>query len=182
MQTLKEELHDVQTHGAAAGDVMDIVTGLVPPDPLYDVRHAREKVAVAMQKSYDVFFDASARGLALRERLLVALYACSLSESSALSAHYRQALHAQGVEQAVLAAIETDALASLNDTRLTVILGFARKLIVKPVEGDAEEIKRLRDAGVATPDIVTLAQLIAFLSYQIRVAAGLLAMKELASK
>lgn len=166
----------------ASGDVMDAVVGLTPSNPLYVVRHGREKVAVAMQKNYDVFFAAEAQGLTLRERLLVALYACVLSRSPALRAHYEQALRDQGVEQGALDAVSSDKPDTLSDTRLRVILGFTRKLIVKPVEGDAAEIERLSAAGVATPVIVTLAQLIAFLSYQIRVAAGLLAMKELASQ
>jgi uncharacterized protein YciW len=161
---------------------MDAVTGLAPSDPLYAVRHAREKVAVAMQKNYDVFFDASARGLTFPERLAVALYACVLSGSTALAGHYERALRAQGAESNILDAVQDDRLDVLENERLRVILGFARKLIVNPVEGDAAEIQRLRSAGVATPDIVTLAQLIAFLSYQIRVAAGLSAMKELASQ
>lgn len=183
MRTLNDDAScNAQASGVATGDVIDMVTGLIPSDPLYAVRHNREKVAVAMQKSYDVFFDATAQGLTLRERLLVALYACRLSGSAALTIHYEQALRAHGIEQDTLAAISSDALESLSDERLRVMLGFTRKLIVRPVEGDAAEIERLRSAGVATPDIVTLAQLIAFLSYQTRVAAGLLAMKELATQ
>lgn len=182
MQTQNDSLCDARPGLAAPDDVMDAVTGLTPSDPLYAVRHAREKVAVAMQKNYDVFFDASARGLTLAERLAVALYACALSRSAALAGHYEQALRTRGAGQDIVDAVLNDRLDTVADERLRVILGFTRKLIVKPVEGDAAEIQRLRSAGVATPDIVTLAQLIAFLSYQIRVAAGLNAMKELASQ
>ncbi|HEU0230675.1 MAG TPA: CMD domain protein [Burkholderiaceae bacterium] len=182
MQILNGAPHDTPLGDVASDDLMDAVTGLIPSDPLYAVRHAREKVAVAMQKSYDVFFDATARGLSLSERFSVALYASVLSRSEALAGHYEQALLGQGVEPGVLDAMLTDRLDAVSNNRLRIMLGFTRKLIVKPVEGDAAEIERLRSAGVATPDIVTLAQLIAFLSYQIRVAAGLRAMKELESQ
>lgn len=163
-------------------DVMDAIVGLRPGDPVHAMRHGREKVAVAMQKNYDVFFDPQARGLTLAERLLVALYASVLSHATVLADHYRPLLRGCSVPPEVLRAVESDDLAGLPEGRLRTILGFTRKLIVRPVEGDAAEIERLKAAGVATPDIVTLAQLIAFLSYQIRVAAGLLAMKELASQ
>jgi uncharacterized protein YciW len=36
----------------------------------------------------------------------------------------------------------------------------------------------LKEAGLSTPEIVTLAQLIAFISYQTRVVAGLRAMRQ----
>jgi uncharacterized protein YciW len=64
----------------------------------------------------------------------------------------------------------------LADERLKTILAFAGKLILKPIEGDRAAIESLVDVGLSTPAIVALGQLIAFLSYQIRVAAGLKAM------
>ena len=59
------------------------------------------------------------------------------------------------------------------------MLEFTRKLIENPVEGDEAALKTLPAAGVSTPAVVTLSQLIAFLSYQTRLVAGLVAMKDL---
>jgi len=182
VQNINDAAQDAPASAEASPDVMDAVTGLRPDDPVYGIRHGREKVAVAMQKNYDVFFDPQSRGLGLAERLLVALYASVLSRSAPLRAHYEQALNALDVEDGIRRAVLDDAPGSLADGRLRVILEFTRKLIVKPVEGDAAAIRQLEAAGLAMPDIVTLAQLVAFLSYQIRVAAGLIAMKELASQ
>lgn len=50
---------------------------------------------------------------------------------------------------------------------------------LKPVEGDKDAVLSLKKAGIATNDIVALSQLIAFLSYQLRLAAGLKAMAKL---
>ncbi|WP_080564255.1 peroxidase-related enzyme, partial [Achromobacter xylosoxidans] len=68
------------------------------------------------------------------------------------------------------------------DPRLAAILEFTRKLIEKPVEGDEAALKTLPAAGVSTPAVVTLSQLVAFLSYQVRLVAGLQAMLALEAK
>lgn len=167
--------------GAQAHDVMDAVTGLTPSDPLYATRHQRAKVSEAMQKSYDLFFDATAQGLTIGERLLVAVYACRLSKMQALESHYRRVLADQAPDAAALAAVDAGRIETLQSPRLVAMLDFTRKLILKPVEGDKKALEPMQAAGIATPDIVTLAQLIAFLSYQIRVAAGLRALKAMES-
>ncbi len=167
--------------GTGAYDVMDAVVELTPSDPLYATRHARAKVSEAMQKSYDLFFDPSAQGLAIGERLLVAVYACRLSRVEALESHYRGVLADQAPDAAALAAVDTGKIETLQSPRLMAMLDFTRKLILKPVEGDQKALAPMQSAGIATADIVTLAQLIAFLSYQIRVAAGLRALKAMES-
>lgn len=158
-------------------DVIDRASGLEPNQSLYATRHARDKVAAATQASYDLFFAADSQGLTLRERLLIAWYACLLSAAPELAAHYRARLGADGVEGGIGAALAQDDLSRLPSGRLRSLLAFTRKLVLKPIEGNRAEIETLRQAGIETRDIVTLAQLIGFLSYQIRVVAGLKAMR-----
>ena len=52
-------------------------------------------------------------------------------------------------------------------------------LVFHPRDADARSLQSLLDAGWSTTEIVTLSQLVAFLSFQIRVVAGL---KVLAAK
>ena len=59
------------------------------------------------------------------------------------------------------------------------MLGFTRTLVRNPVEGDREALNALLAAGLETIDVVTLGQLIAFISYQVRLAAGLSALQAL---
>ena len=56
------------------------------------------------------------------------------------------------------------------------MLRFATALTTDPRQGDRAAVEALREAGLADPAIVALAQLVAFLSYQLRVIAGLRAM------
>ncbi|CAB3793241.1 hypothetical protein LMG28688_03682 [Paraburkholderia caffeinitolerans] len=167
------------TVDGATTDLVDRLVGLAPGSATQALRHRRDKVAVATQQSYDALFDPALEGLTLAERLLVACYASRLTPSAALFAHYRDALEQHGVDAAARAAVETGAPEDLADARLRAILTFTRTLIENPVAGDKAALATLPAAGLTTPAVVTLAQLIAFLSYQTRVVAGLQALKQL---
>jgi uncharacterized protein YciW len=159
-------------------DLIDNLLGLAAPAPLHSVRHARDKVLAATQGSHELFFAEDLPGdLTLVERLAVALYAASLTPQTALAEHYLQQLQDRGVAPHVLATIQNDSLQDLAEPRLRAILGFTRTLILAPVEGDQSALKLLQDAGLATTEIVVLAQLIAYLSYQTRLLAGLSALQ-----
>lgn len=166
----------------AARDLVDQLVGLKADSATYAVRHQRDKVAAATQGSYDALFDPALPGLTLAERLLVALYAARLTPSPALAAHYRQRLVEAGASAADIQVAESGKPADAADPRLAAILEFTRKLIEKPVEGDEAALKTLPAAGVSTPAVVTLSQLVAFLSYQVRLVAGLQAMLALETK
>ncbi|WP_445656726.1 CMD domain protein [Achromobacter sp. NCFB-sbj8-Ac1-l] len=166
----------------AAKDLVDQLVGLKADSTTYAARHQRDKVAAATQGSYDALFDPALPGLTLAERLLVALYASRLTPSPALAAHYRQRLVDAGANAADIQVADAGKPADAADPRLAAILEFTRKLIEKPVEGDEAALKTLPAAGISTPAVVTLSQLIAFLSYQVRLVAGLDAMKSLAEQ
>lgn len=156
----------------AEQDVVDHAAGLAPGTATHAVRHERPKVTFATQASYQALFDPALAGLTLAERLLVAVHACRLTPAPELEAHYRDRLQAEGGDPALI-----DAPGS---PRLAAILEFTRTLIESPVEGDRAALLKLPAAGLPTPAVVVLAQLIAFLSYQTRLVAGLRAMEAFA--
>jgi CMD domain protein len=165
-------------------DLIDRLSGLVPGGATHVLRHRRDKVALATQGSYEGLLDPDLPGLTLEERLLVALYACRLSNAAAMAAHYRSCLETLSLRDerrsSALALVEAGVaadLSSLSDPRLRAILTFSRTLILKPVDGDKAALLAVSSAGVSTPAIVTLAQLIAFLSYQIRLVSGVAALQ-----
>jgi CMD domain protein len=63
--------------------------------------------------------------------------------------------------------------------RLAAALEHVHMLVFHPRDADARSLQALFDAGWSTTEVVTLSQLVAFLSFQIRVVAGL---KVLAAK
>jgi CMD domain protein len=64
----------------------------------------------------------------------------------------------------------------LLGARFVAALQHAHLLVFHPRDASPAALQRLFDAGWSTTDIVTLSQLVAFLSFQIRVIAGLRAL------
>jgi CMD domain protein len=57
--------------------------------------------------------------------------------------------------------------------RLSAALEHAHLIVFRPRDANAEALQALLDAGWSVTDIVTLSQLVAFLSFQIRTVVGL---------
>ncbi|MET1114980.1 MAG: peroxidase-related enzyme [Comamonas sp.] len=146
-------------------DLIDTLAHLDPSSPVHTIRHQRSKVVDATAGSYRQLFDPALPGLTLGERLRVAQTISRLSDSQALLQHYTRQLEQQP--------------AATNAAREAALQRFATLLTHKPVEGDRSSIDALLAAGLQPAEIIALAQLIAFLSYQIRVVAGLQALSAL---
>lgn len=73
--------------------------------------------------------------------------------------------------------IAADQAAALGE-RLTAALEHAHLLVLRPRESSPDALASLLAAGWATSGIVTLSQLVAFLSFQLRVVHGLAVLKE----
>ena len=157
-----------------AADVIDAAVPLAPDRATWALRRQRDKVVSATQGSYDAMFSPAVEGLSVTERLLVALHACRVSKADGLAAHYRERLAAEGADSGVVEAVDSGK--PVADARLRAVLAFTGKLIERPIEGDRAAVQSLADSGLSTPAIVAMSQLIAFLSYQIRMAAGLKAL------
>ena len=160
-----------------AFDVIDQSVHLAPDDAVHALRRQRPKIVDATQGSYTAMFAPSVAGVTVAERLAIALHACHLSGSAPLAAHYRERLLAEGASAATVAAADdTTGTATAPDARLAALLDFTRKLTRKPIEGDQQAVQALQAVGLAPQAIVAVGQLIAFLSYQIRLHAGLQAL------
>jgi len=144
-------------------DVIDALLALHAASPLHAVRHQRGKVVAATQGSHDAIFDPALPGLSMGERLVAAQTVARLSGSAELEVYYHDRLDR-------LPATPPGA------ERVQAILAFAAALTEHPVEGDRAALLKLPAAGLSTPEVITLAQLIAFVAYQVRVVAGLQAM------
>lgn len=169
------------TDSQISADLVDACVPLAEGSTVHAVRHQRDKVAAATQGSYEALFDAALSGPPLVERLLAAHAIARSAGSAALQAHYRARLDALApLSAAQQAAADGAPVESLGaDARLQAVLAFTRTLTDRPVEGDREALLKLPAAGLATPEVVALAQLIAFVAYQVRVVAGLQALAAL---
>jgi uncharacterized protein YciW len=116
-------------------------------------------------------------GLSHALRAALALRVARLNESHALAEVYQKALRGEHADAHMDAAADP-AVAGGEDLRLRAILAFTDLVAVSPRDATAADIDRLRDAGIAEPDIVRLAQLNAFFAYKIRLVDGLKLMGE----
>ncbi len=167
------------TTTTTTSDIRDPLSDILQGDAVQALRQQREKVANATLGSQAAIFDPRLPGLTLAERLLAAWTVAGLSGSVELAAHYRaQALPLRPTlsaqEQGVLDSPGFSV--SSGSPRLAAILDFSRALTRRPADSDRAALLRLRDAGLAEADVVTLAQLIAFITYQVRLVAGVQAM------
>jgi uncharacterized protein YciW len=149
---------------SALVDVIDRAAGLAPGDPLHAARRFRAKVVEATQASHDALLQQPVHGLSSADRLRVAAHVCTLSGATSLKQHYEAQLAADAGPDAT------------PSPALAAMLRFAAALTTDPRRGDRAALEALRRAGLDDAAIVALAQLVAFLSYQLRVVAGLRAM------
>jgi uncharacterized peroxidase-related enzyme len=148
----------------AAADVIDTAAGLGPDAALQTARRFRSTVVEATQASHEALLYEPVPGLTTADRLRVALHCCEAAEAHQLAAHYRALLVQQPAGDA-------------STPALPAMLTWAGLLTTDPRRGDREALQALQAAGLADAAIVALAQLVAFLSYQTRVVAGLVAME-----
>ncbi|SOF01611.1 CMD domain protein, Avi_7170 family [Burkholderia sp. OK233] len=177
MTDLASPTHPAAPSGADTIDTIDTLAGLQAGSPLAAIRHARDKVALHTQRSEDALFDPALPDLSLQERLFAAWYAARLSLADDLADAYTAKLIATGVQPTALDVIEAGTLDPATDARLIAILSHVELLTIKPVEARPEHLQTLRQAGITTRGVVALSQLIAFVTYQLRVVAGLKALR-----
>jgi uncharacterized peroxidase-related enzyme len=147
-------------------DVIDQLLDITQGSSLWEIRHARDKVVAATQSSYGGYFAQNLSQLNLTQRLEIALLCSELTLCPALSEHY--------AKQLTLTKAQSD---GVSLSTMAAAKEFARVLTIKPIDGDKTLLHTLPKAGLNTPTIIALAQLIAFISFQTRVVQGLIAMK-----
>ncbi len=155
-------------------DIVDLLTGPPPGSPLPSsslpesapvdlalvaLRNRRPEAKRHTEGAYRALIDpAIPGGVTLGERAAVARRVAELNADAALTAHY-----------AALAAESGEA----PSPRLTVILRHADRLTLEPRAATPADLDQLRAAGLGEREIVTVSQLVAFVSHQVRLLAGL---------
>lgn len=164
---------------AAGIDVIDHLAGLATDSPVAQARARRPEVVRSAQSSYLALLEpAEPAGLSLVERAQVALRVALLTPSAAATAWYRARLADLGADAATVAAVERFPDAPGLSSRLAAILRHTDQLTTAPLAAGPGHLTALKGAGLGPAAIVTLAQLIAFVSFQVRVVAALRALAE----
>ena len=151
-------------------DLVDTAAGLAADSPVALLRWQREAFVRYTQGSHDVLITpADPGGLSLIERAAAALRVAAIGRDNALTAHYRALLRALGADPDALDAPDVP-------PRLAAILRHVTLIATAPGTVTPANLDALRIAGAGPRDIVAIAQIVAFVSYQVRLVAGMRAL------
>jgi CMD domain protein len=189
-------------------DVIDRLADIHPGSFVDRIRKERPETRANAQKSYLALFEPGHEGDVTRiERLLVATFVAGLHSADAAETFYASGVDgAAPLIAAVKSEIEAGQAqgpygkypsgplssedkpgpaftvsvsghAALGQ-KLAAALEHSHLLVYRPREASPEALQVLLDAGWTTTAVVTLSQIVAFLAFQIRVAAGLAALSQ----
>lgn len=184
----------------ANADIINLLAGISPGDALDAVRDQRAQAREHAQRSFEALLEPAEAGtFPLAERYAVAAFVAQLHGFAEASDFYGDLLgdEAPALVEAVVVAARSGAttgpfgayrepaLQAENTEglrwsadlalgeRLAAALTHAHLLVFRPREARPEALRALVNAGWSADDIVSLSQLIAFLSFQLRAAWGL---------
>ena len=182
-------------------DVIDSLVEIAPGSKLDAIRAQRSEARKHAQASYTSLFEPrELGGVSTDERHAIASFVASLHGEPKTDAFYAAKLPAasHSTIAAEAAAAKTkgpyghfpkgplsvedapgpiwkvsDAGRASLGPRLAAAFEHTHMLVFHPRDASAASLQSLLDAGWSTDDIVTVSQLVSFLSYQIRVVSGL---------
>lgn len=182
-------------------DIIDELADIEPGSRLDVLRQQRQEAKTQAQATYDALFSpVSDAAFSLPERWAVAAFVAGIS--GVAEDHYQGGLAAAAGELAgpVARAVQAglaegpygsfpgelakesvegpelalgESLAAELGDRLTAALEHAHLLLLHPRDASRQRLEALVEAGWDADGIVTLSQLVSFLSFQLRVVAGL---------
>lgn len=164
----------IRPTGTEVPDVLNHFAGLAPDSPLAQLRAQRPEVVRYAQGSYQVLLEPdNPAGVSRSEREMIALRVAVLTPSPSVAAWHRDRLRALGASDATLAAIEQFPSGSALSPREVAILRHTDRLTLEPGTAAPAHLAELKAVGLSPRDMVTISQLIALLSFQVRVLTGL---------
>jgi CMD domain protein len=158
-------------------DVINHFAGIAPGSPLAQLREQRPETLRHAQGSFQALLEPNdSGGVSREEREAIALRVATRERFPDVAAFHRERLRELGADDTFISAVETFPEGGDLPARSAAILRHTDMLTTSSRSGSPEAIKELRQSGLSPRDIVTISQLIAFMSYEIRMIALLRAM------
>jgi len=157
-----------------APDLLNALAGIEAGSPMAALRGQRAEIAGFIQASYDALLEpANEAGVSRVERGLIAYRIARLEGSQPLIAYYREYLARQEAPAELVAASEKENLGAPLSSRIVAVLEHVDRLTKEPGVATPDDLAGLKAQGLNDANIVTISQLIAFLSFQVRALVGL---------
>jgi len=162
------------TQATVPVDALAEIAGITPDSPIARLRATRPEIVRHTQATFLAIFEPSDDSeLSRTEREAAAVHFGTLTQSPELTEWHRQRLQATGPAGEQLAQIGTTFDPIDLTLREQAILRHVELLTLRPATATDADIRALEAAGLSPAAIVTLAQLVAFLSFEIRAIAAL---------
>ena len=161
-------------------DVIDRLAGIGPQSKAAELRRQKPDLVQFAQGSYDALLEPVApEGVSLVERHAIAYRAALLTRFPDVAEWHRARLEELGAAPETIQAIAefTNGHGDV-DPRLEALLAHTNRVTVSPGSAQPEHIAQLKAAGLTPKEIVTVGQLVAFVSYQVRAIAVARAFEE----
>ena len=164
-------------------DVVNAILGIDDASTLAQLRNQKPELVTELQAYYDSLFEpeqGSAEALPVQSRALVAVRVASHTGSRAVADWYAQVARDNGAaDEAISSARDISAPWPESDA-LAAAIRHTDLLTTQPAAATRSDLEALKAAGYTPAGIVSLSQTIAFVSYQLRLIAGLRALGGLA--
>lgn len=162
---------------AGGADVVVRLAGIEAGSAAGQAVEGRADVMEMTQATHDAALTpADPGGLSHAERAALAVRIAKLNRDDALAAHYQTLLDAAKSDDAIRRMADP-AQRETGDARRDAIIAFTDLVSARPRDTQPEDVEALKAADIGDADIVRLAELNAFLAYQVRLIAGLKLMR-----
>ena len=169
------------TAPTATTDVVNAILQVSDGSPIAALRNQKPELAKQLQDYYLALFEPdteSAAAFPLTDRYLIAVRVAAHTGSRDVLNWYANLARAAGAPADLVARVENTEIAWAEETPFGAAIRHADRVTCEPAQADAEHLQLLKDAGYSPAGILSLAQTIAFVNYQLRLIAGLRAFGE----
>lgn len=163
-------------------DVVNSILNVDETSPIAQLRNQKRTLVDELQDYYLSIFEpepSSAADFPLLDRYLVAVRVASHTKSDAVVTWYANLASEAGASDETVMTLRDTSSSSTDATALGAAIRHADLLTTRPADAQRRDLQALKDAGFSPAGIVSLSQTIAFVSYQLRLIAGLRALGDL---
>jgi uncharacterized protein YciW len=169
-------MEDLHVSTVQTTDVIDGLLGLSPGSVAAKLRDAKPEYREDLQNYYLSIFEPdaeSAAAFSVADRGVVAVRVASHTGSTAAADFYADVARTAGADDATITRARNVATQWTDETVLGAAIRRADRVTTEPITTKPEHIRELENAGLSSAGILSLSQVIAFVSYQVRLIAGL---------
>lgn len=164
-----------------SSDVIDQILGDARTGRVISLRNRKPELGKQMQTYYSALFAPSpdsAAELSQVDRLVTAIRTASHTGSTSVIEWYAARAHEAGVTQDQVDRAKDVATEWPLGDRLGPAMRHVDLVSVRPIDSRKADIQALLDAGLSPAGIVVLSQVVAYVSYQLRLIAVFRALGE----